>query len=99
MLVYKIDKTSEFILILLYLFFPLEGSKFCTVFSFIAIWFLAIIGSLLHTQPLYIKGPSDPEKASMACYKGGTLIVELKSSQIMFKFCCALPVSFLRVPS
>lgn len=31
------------------------------------------IASLLHTQPLYIKGPSDPAKSSTACYNGALL--------------------------
>jgi hypothetical protein len=45
-------------------------SQCCAIFSFAAIWFLIIIASLLHTQPLYIKGPTDTGKASTACYNG-----------------------------
>ena len=49
----------------------LSGSKCCSIFSVAAIVFLCTIGTLLHTQPLYIKGPTDPEKAANACYSAG----------------------------
>ena len=35
------------------------------------LFFLIIIGSLLQSQPLYIKGPVDPAAAAQGCYQGG----------------------------
>ena len=51
----------------------LSCSKCCSVFSFAAIIFLMIVASLLHTQPLYIKGPSSPSEASKACYNAALI--------------------------
>jgi hypothetical protein len=33
---------------------------------------LIIMGILLQKQPLYIKGPTDPNAAAQGCYQGGT---------------------------
>lgn len=51
----------------------LTCAKCCTIFSFTGIVFLIIIGSLLQTQPLYIKGPSDSAKAATGCYQGAMI--------------------------
>lgn len=50
-------------------------AKCCTIFSFTGIIFLIIIGSLLETQPLYIKGPTDSAAAAKGCYEGAIIYV------------------------
>jgi hypothetical protein len=45
-------------------------------------FFLLIIGSLLQSQPLYIKGPKDSAAAAQGCYQGaliylGTLAISV----------------------
>ena len=54
---------------------PLTFAKCCSVFSFTGIVFLTIIGGLLQSQPLYIKGPEDPEAAAQGCYGGAGIYV------------------------
>mmetsp|Transcript_73364 Transcript_73364/g.143958 ORF Transcript_73364/g.143958 Transcript_73364/m.143958 type:complete len:110 (+) Transcript_73364:66-395(+) len=51
----------------------LTCAKCCTFFSISGIIFLVIMGSLLQSQPLYIKGPTDHVKASKGCYEGALL--------------------------
>ena len=48
-------------------------AKCCSVLSFTGIIFLCIIGALLQSQPMYIKGIDDPELAASGCYGGAGL--------------------------
>mmetsp|Transcript_14582 Transcript_14582/g.32154 ORF Transcript_14582/g.32154 Transcript_14582/m.32154 type:complete len:104 (+) Transcript_14582:119-430(+) len=48
-------------------------AKCCSLFSLSGIVFLVIIGSLLQSQPLYIKGPEDSSAAAKGCYEGAML--------------------------
>mmetsp|Transcript_24911 Transcript_24911/g.41520 ORF Transcript_24911/g.41520 Transcript_24911/m.41520 type:complete len:113 (+) Transcript_24911:75-413(+) len=50
-------------------------AKCCSIFSLSGIVFLVIVGSLLQTQPIYIKGPTDTEGAARGCYQGAMLYV------------------------
>eukprot|EP01036_Dinobryon_divergens_P031898 gene31898-41385_t len=64
----------------------LDCAKCCTVFSFSGLIFLLIIGSLLHTQPLYIKGPKHPAAASTACYEGALIYLGTFALSIAYWF-------------
>ena len=53
---------------------PIETSsvaKCCSIFSVTGFFFLIVIGILLQKQPLYMKGPENPEEAAKGCYEGG----------------------------
>ena len=54
-----------------YIFPICVGAKCCTLFSISGIIFLVIIGALIQSQPLYIKGLTDHEKAATGCFEGG----------------------------
>ena len=45
-------------------------AKLCSVLSASGFVFLLSIAIVLQKQPIYIKGVSDPTKASAACYEG-----------------------------
>ena len=45
-------------------------AKLCSVLSASGFVFLLTIAILLQKQPIYIKGVSEPAKASVACYEG-----------------------------
>lgn len=49
---------------------PLTFAKCCSIFSVTGIVFLTVIGFLFQSQPMYIKGPEDAEKAAQGCYGG-----------------------------
>eukprot|EP01031_Cornospumella_fuschlensis_P026570 gene26570-32111_t len=51
----------------------LSCAQCCSIFSLAGLIFLIIIGSLLQSQPLYIKGPEDPDKAAQGCYQGALI--------------------------
>jgi hypothetical protein len=63
---------------------PLTFAKCCSIFSFTGIIFLTIIGWLLQTQPMYIKGPEDPETAAAGCYGGAGIYFATMVGSLMY---------------
>jgi len=62
----------------------LDCAKCCSIFSLTGLFFLLIIGSLLHTQPLYIKGPKHAAEASTACYNGALIYLATFGVSILY---------------
>lgn len=59
-------------------------ARFCSVFAVFGVVFLFIVGYLLQSQPLYIKGPEDKAAAATACYQGAGLYLVVWIASIAY---------------
>mmetsp|Transcript_4145 Transcript_4145/g.12901 ORF Transcript_4145/g.12901 Transcript_4145/m.12901 type:complete len:104 (+) Transcript_4145:112-423(+) len=52
-------------------------AKCCVVFATTGVFFLCLIGSLLNSQPLYVKGVEDPAAASKQCFVAAWIYITI----------------------